>query len=317
MTYWLLTAALTCSVFTLVLIIAGGAGRALLSVLARRAGRYSPAARARLLFRLRVLPSAAAVVTGFGVTLPVFLSFEKFDTRETIPFTLTAAGIAGLVLMGRGVRRAAAAWRSTRAVARGWQQHGRPIHTIDAPIPAYAIEDRFPIVAVIGIARPMLFIADRVLRECTRAEVLAMVAHECAHLTARDNLRRFVMRACPDVFGGAGALERAWIAATEEAADQAASLTTGSPLDLAQSLVRVARLAPMRAPELASAFYTGGSVEERVRRLLDPPVERTATPRPGRDNFCAALLIGIAVAGSVAAAPALHQLMERAIRSLP
>ena len=67
----------------------------------------------------------------------------------------------------------------------------------------------------------------------------------------------------------ARSLDRAWSRAAEEAADAVA--VAGNPgfaLELAQALIRVARLAPTpQAPALASAFYLGGSIESRVRRL--------------------------------------------------
>jgi beta-lactamase regulating signal transducer with metallopeptidase domain len=255
-----------------------------------------------------------AALAAFVIALPAFLAFENPDTREGVPATLAAGAIAGLVLLMRGAWRGVSAWRSTRLVTRAWRRHGRRVD-IGAPIAAYAVDQPFPTVAVVGIGRPVLLIAERVLRECSAAEVRAMVAHECAHVTARDNLRRFVMRACPDVLRAGGVLERAWVSAAEEAADQAASSATGSSLDLADALVRVARLAPMPAPELASAFYIGGSIESRVRRLLNPPADRQLAVRIGPAGLSAFALLGVGVL--VAAAPRVHHLIELAIHALP
>jgi beta-lactamase regulating signal transducer with metallopeptidase domain len=201
---------------------------------------------------------------------------------------------------------------------RVWLARGRRVDGFDAPMPVFAIEESFPTVAVVGFSHPVLFIAERVLRECTPDEVRAMVLHECAHVTYRDNLKRFLIRACPDVLRRNSALDRAWTSAAEEAADaRAAGGDRAFALELAQALIRVARLAPCATTlEVASAFYLGGSIESRVRRLVEPA---DSLPDPSRALGCvlacttAGLLGGLIVLG----APAIHQMMETAVRVLP
>jgi hypothetical protein len=288
------------------------------SRLAGRIARHAPAARAALLFRLRVLPAACALVCSFGVALPIFLYFEPPDADERLARTLLVVAAAGAALLARGAWRAAAAWRATEAVRRGWQARGRRLDAFVAPMPVFAIEEAFPTVAVVGFSQPVLFIAERVLRECTADEVRVMVLHECAHVTYRDNLKRFLMRACPDALRPNSSLDRAWSSAAEEAADARAA--AGDPafaLELAQALIRVARLAPRASTlEVASAFYLGGSIESRVRRLVEPA---DSLPDPSRPLGC--VMACTAAFGCfgliVLAAPAIHQLMEAAVRWLP
>jgi hypothetical protein len=272
-----------------------------------------------MLFRLRLLPAACATVCALGVALPIFLWFEPRDNGdEAFARTLVVAAVAGAALLVRGAWRAAAGWRATAAVTREWQARGRRLHTVDAPIPVFAIDESFPTVAVVGFARPALFIAERVLRACTADEVRAMVLHECAHVTHRDNLKRFLIRACPDPLRRGGALDRAWTRAVEEAADaRAVAGDAGFALELAQALIHVARLAPgVSRLEAASAFYLGGSIESRVRQLLEPA---GSLPDPSRPLGCVmACGLACAVAGLVVlAAPAIHQFMEAAVRVLP
>ena len=182
------------------------------------------------------------------------------------------------------------------------------------PLPAFAIEDPFPVVAVVGVFRPRLFVAERVLRECSRSEVAAMIAHECAHVSAGDNLRRLLIRLSPDVFMGRR-LDRLWSGAAEEAADaRAAGDDLGARLDLADALIHVARLAVPTAPPLASAFYLGGSIDERVRRLVEPPVDVAVSPWR---RLALSGAIALLVAATVLAAPVLHGIMEQAVRLLP
>jgi Zn-dependent protease with chaperone function len=300
--------------------VTAACGSALLAWASRaipaRLDGYAAASRAALLFRLRLLPAALAVVCAFGLALPIFVWFEPRDTDEPVSRTLVAIAGVGVLLLLRGAWRALAAWRATARTRRAWQAVGRLVPDRDAPLPVFAIDASFPIVAVVGVRRPALFVAERVLAECSRDELTAMIAHECAHVRAADNAKRFAARACPDLLGDASAMHRAWLAAAEEAADaEAAASRPNRAADLAQALIRVARLAPMAAPQLASAFYAGGGIERRVRRLVDPSGERNVPVRFSGPLVCAAAFT--LVAAAIAAAPALHQIMEALVRILP
>ena len=185
MRYWTLAAVSALSAFALFALAGSLLARTGVAALASRIDRRTSAARARILFRLRMLPALCAVIAAFGVALPIFLWFEETGTTEPVNRTLGLIGFAGASLIGRGLWRAAAAWRSTARVLADWQRRGRPLAEADVPLPAFAIEDPFPVVAVVGVFRPRLFVAERVLRECSRSEVAAMIAHECAHTCRR------------------------------------------------------------------------------------------------------------------------------------
>lgn len=316
--YWWLAAAITLSCFAIVATVTSVLIGLVAPALARRVERYAPASRAALLFRLRVLPAACATLCALGVALPIFLWFEPPNSDETLARTLIVAAVAGGALLARGAWRAAAGWRATGAVMREWQTRGRRLQTFDAPMPVFAIEASFPTVAVVGFSRPALFIAERVLRECTADAVRAMVLHECAHVTHRDNLKRFLIRACPDVLRRDSALDRAWTNAAEEAADaRAVAGDPGFALELAQALICVVRLAPrVSTLEVASAFYLGGSIESRVRQLVEPADSLPDPSRPfGRVMACT--MVSVFAGLIVFAAPAIHQFMEAAVRFLP
>lgn len=315
MTFGLLTAAVTFCAFAVVATIGSMVVAWSAPALARRLEGYSPGARAAGLFRLRMMPGALAALVAFGGVLPTFLAYEPRDTQESIPATVLLLAALGGALLVRGAWRAAHAWRATRGVVRDWRRRGRRLDAFDTPLPVFAIEETFPTVAVVGVARPALFIAERVLRECPEDEVRAMLHHEYAHVTKRDNLKRFLMRGCPDFVGAD--LDRAWARAAEEAAD--AAVVAGDPgfaVELAQALIHVARLAPApQAPALASAFYLGGSIEARVRRLVQPVPARDSHDALGRSALGAAALV--AAAAMVASAPAVHRLIETAVHALP
>jgi Zn-dependent protease with chaperone function len=316
MTFWLMAMAITLSSFAFVTAVMSVLVTLAAPAAVGRVDRYAPAPRARLLFRLRMLPSAAALVVAGGVGLPIYFWFEPKNTDEPIARTLIVGAVLGAAILVRSAWRGVAALRATNRVLRAWHARARPVTGVEAPLPIVAIEESFPIVAVLGVARPVLFIAERVLDECSDEEVRAMVRHECAHVAERDNLKRFLIAISPD-FMGPGPVDRAWSRAAEEAADAAAVADRrGAALALAQALIRVARLAPGPAmPELASAFHLGGCIESRVRRLVDghsaDRIPRAIGPKT------AGVLTGLFAGAVVFAAPVLHQIMERLVSLLP
>lgn len=315
MNYWRLALAVSASAFAVSSIVLSAVFSMGYPLIARRLERLGPVTRAAALWRLRLAPSTAALLFAFGFVLPTFLAFEPRDTSEPLSITLAVLGSAGAAMLAIAALRGARAWAATRALERRWAAASRGWDG-DAPLPVRVISDPFPTVAVIGLVAPRLYVADRVLAECPAPELRAMIAHESAHVAARDNLKRFAMRVCPDVLWVRAPVERAWASAAEESADAVAA--AGSPerrLDLAQALVRVARLAPAAARTMpASAFYLGGSIESRVRRLLDGATE----PAPGTAFARAIAAVAIAVAATlVISAPALHQTIEALVRHLP
>jgi hypothetical protein len=315
--YWRLAAAITLGSFVaIVLVLSLVSGLTALAIV-KRVHRRSPESRAAGLFALRLLPSAAALFGAFGIVLPMFLWFEPSDTQESLPTTLAVIGLAGALWLARGACRALLAWRATRALARSWRARGRRLDMPDVPVAVFAIDEIYPMVAVVGFRRPELFISERVLRACSADEVHAMILHECAHVAARDNIKRFVLRACPDAFPANRAIDALWAHAIEEAADAAATTSRpGLRSELAHGLVRIARLATAaHRPLPASALYLGGSIESRVRRLLDP-----ADPqRPQRLSISAiSLAAAVATIGAALAfGRALHDGIEAAVTLLP
>ena len=98
--------------------------------------------------------------------------------------------------------------------------------------------------------------------------------HECAHVRGPRQLHALRDPRVPGLRSvERGALDLAWDAASEEAAD--ATVAAAAPqLALSTCAGADSRRPPRAAsvpPELASALYLGGSIESRVRRLLSPP----------------------------------------------
>jgi len=262
--------------------------------------RLGARTRASLLAQLRLAPLGLLLPIGL-VVQAAFWRFEPAQAGERVGpvlVGLTSVGALGVLL---AVARLARAGHATRLVRRHWRKAATP-----AAIPgwrgrAYRVDCGFPVVAVVGVWRPELFVATHVADACTPGEIAVVAAHEHAHVAARDNLMRTAFAVTLFVGPAADWLERAWAATAEEAADLTAR-NGGSGATLAAALVKVAGLAaaPVEPqPALASALIGAGTLERRVRRLLDPP------PRMGRAAWWVSLAVA---AGLVAAAsPQLRQ----------
>jgi Zn-dependent protease with chaperone function len=243
----------------------------------RVAGRAA-AVRARLLFVLRVSPPALAAALVFALLLPAYLLHEPHDTGERVGaklLLLAALSAAGVLL---ACWRIARTWLATRRLVRDWMRHAEPVATEGASIPAYRIRHSFPVIAVIGVLRPRLFIAGQIFDALTPGEFSSALAHERGHVEARDNLKRAVLQAGQDallVLAPLGrSLRREWQRASELAADEfAASAGPAAALDLASALVKISKLIPAGAtPTLPAGAHLLGEADDglsrRVRALL-------------------------------------------------
>jgi hypothetical protein len=314
MRYWLLAFTVTFSSFALGLVLLSALDAALIGVVARSVTRRSSASRAASWLWLRLFPAAGALVFAAVLVLPTFLYYEPSHTDEPLRRTMILIAAGGALVVSRAVWRVAATWLATRRLARRWTRDGRPLPDLAPGLPSFAIDEPFPTVAIVGCRRPALFVSERVFEECTSDEIRAMVSHERAHILSRDNLKRLLLRGCPGL-PFASRLDEAWSVAAEEAADAtAAANDPDRRLDLANALIRLARLAP--APDLpagVSAFYHGGTIETRVRLLLDPPT----LSAPGGERWVASLGAAALALAFLVSAPAIHAAMEVLVRSLP
>ena len=276
-------------------------------------------ARARRLTALRLLPSVAALTVGVLVTLS-FVFFEPHRPGEEIGTVFPTFAIVGLALLGTALFRGLKMFWMTRRLLRGWMTKPEPMVLPGISIPAVAVDSSFPIVAVAGVFKPRLIIARSVLQSCSPDELTAILAHEQGHIDRRDNLRRLLIAAAPDVISwlpASGRMFAAWREATEEAADDAAAQAgIDGRVRLASALIKVAKLAPSSQPHAViptSALYCGERLDRRIRRLLEPVSgdDRRTSPWRSRLTVC------VGVAASVLALEGIHAIIEIAIHTLP
>jgi Zn-dependent protease with chaperone function len=330
MYFWLglcTSLALLLAVYTIASLLASLAG----AWLERVSLRWNPRRRADLLFALRIAPSAGAICFVMFIAWPAYLAFEPHDTNETVGLKL--AIVTSLVACGiaYSIYRVARAWNHSRRLAGEWLRTAQPASVDGVAIPVYRIDHAFPIVAVAGIFRPCLFIANHLFDSMQPAEIAAAVAHEMGHVAARDNLRRLVLCFIPDLrmLFGLRNPDALWMEASENAADLfAVGRSARSALDLASALIKVARATPVGMTVafppgmqlLASGSETG--VAGRVHRLLNLSAQET-TLAPDWSVEAKTLSAVVPLAGaliifwsSAASLHAAHEALESFVRLL-
>ena len=290
----------------------------LVPLLARRIVTGAAVTRARRLAGLRLLPSVAALAAGTLATLS-FVFFEPYRPGEEIGTVFPVFATLGGALVATALWRGAQVARATRRLLREWMVRPEPIVLDNITVPAVAVDSHFPIVAVAGVIRPRLIIARSVLASCSAEELRAVLAHEQGHIDRRDNLRRLLIAAAPDVISWLPASARlfaAWREATEEAADDAAAQAGAEGrLRLASALIKVAKLAPGPAPAVipTSALYCGEHLEGRIRRLLEP----LGLQREPAATWRSRLTLAVGIGCSILVLEGVHTVIETAIHTLP
>lgn len=246
-------------------------------LLAERLELLPPSRRARAYLRLRLAPAAVALLFTTVLFMPAFVIFEPGDASEVVVPELALLALLAALPFARGLRHGRDAWWATRAAKRACLAEGEPVALPGwSGCPAYVVGGDYPVVAVVGLRRPILVVSRFVLETCSRDELAAILVHEKAHLRSRDNFKRLLLRITPDFLfltRTAATLETRWEQAAEETADVRAGRARA--LDLASALIKVARLVPnpARAPRTVAALCEGGDIARRVRRLTAEPAE--------------------------------------------
>jgi Zn-dependent protease with chaperone function len=307
--------ALLCICLTLSALLALNALASALAGLAWRAlaplvREWGAAARARLLFALRVSPPAAAAALAFALIIPAYLLYEPHDSGEGVGFKLLALACVSAAGVLLAAWRVARTWVATRRLAGDWMRRAEPVEVEGSRVAAYSIRHSFPVIAVIGVLRPRLFVASQVFDALTPEELTAALAHERGHVEGHDNLKRALLQAGEDALLHAPlgrSLRREWQRESEMAADEfAAAAGPAAALDLASAIVKISKLVPRGArPTLPAGAHLLGDGDDgtsrRVRNLLRLASERgrVRAGLHGRSLLAAALCLSLFTAGAL------------------
>ena len=198
----------------------------------------------------------------------------------------------------------------------------------ECPIPASAS-------CVFGLRHTRCVLSQELVASASDAELNAIVAHEAAHLRARDVAATFLVSALGCLFfylRPVRLLARRWREETELACDAAAVEAVGDPLAMAAAILRVSG-APVGArptgtlPPIALAFAdeSAGLTARRVEGLM-AQAQRSALPQARETRLrsvfgwlvtLALAAVGVSLLLSPSAVCYAHCSLEAAARLLP
>lgn len=297
-------------------------------LLERRAAKWRARLRSDVLCTLRLMPLVLAATVSLAFVLPAFLAFEPWVSTETVGLKLAIIAVVSAAGLVAATARIFASWWRTQRLVKSWLKGSSPEVIDGFDIPAYRIEHEFPVLAVVGIFRPRVFVAEKVLAGLEEDELRASIAHELGHIAARDNLKRVAMRVCSDllVLPFTKRIDVAWSEAAEAAADSAAA-TRSAALDLASALIKIGRLAPEGCDyKLPAGAYLIEPDDASLAGRIEALVAIAGQPAPAADRsglsfvlFCAVIVSTMSILslsfnstflGSV------HDLMEKTLAFL-
>jgi Zn-dependent protease with chaperone function len=233
--------------------------------------------RARIIFALRIFPVAGALVFIFAFLLPSYFLFEPVASGETVGLKLIFVASLSAIGIVAAFYRVFKTWLNTVRLIQDWDRHSQPVKVGNSKVPVYRIEHPFPVISLVGIFRPRIFISSQIFDLLSDQEMTAAMAHEYGHLKNHDNLKRWLLRVGQDllIFPIGKKLDRIWAETAETVADEYAAAVSGNKaaLDLAAALIKIARIVP---PGGSPAMPAGAFLIEehrvditfRVRNLL-------------------------------------------------
>ncbi len=287
--YLLLGISLTLALLLIVNLCVAATASVVWNAVSRYVDGVSAELRAQVIFGLRILPVAVAVILVAGFVVPAYVLYEPYGTNETVSLKLASLAIVSSLGVGFAVYRVLRSLYMTRRLIQNWLSSAEEIRFDGVGVPVFRFDHRFPVVAVVGIFRPRIFVAAKVLDALEGPELRATLEHELGHLAASDNLKRGLLRICRDmlIFPFGKQLDAAWSDNAEAVADEfAARRNTSAAINLASSLVKIAKLIPEgTSPALPASSYIleehVGDVSSRVRRLL----QLSSSPAPSSGIF--------------------------------
>lgn len=194
----------------------------------------------------------APVHDGFHLVILTGLAYALFDrTRAAHMQRRTLIG-----LPGRAPEPGSAVWRAAREAGVAL---GRVVVVTGLPNPAFTA----------GFFRPRMYIARHLSEYLSHDELVAVIAHEQAHLLRRDPLRLFLLRALAATLFWLPAMRRLAEDLADEAeilADDSAAACAGN-VPLASAILAVAQW-PQRPATLWVGFARADVLERRIRRLM-------------------------------------------------
>lgn len=199
----------------------------------------------------------APVHRGFHIVIVVGLAFAVWDRVRAWRRARTALGVLEAMRPVPGD----AFWRAA-VTANLDPRRLRVVRGL--PNPAFTV----------GLFAPRVYAAEALATRLTAEELVAVLAHERAHLQRRDPLRLACLRALACTLFWIPALRRLSADVTDEAEVLADDAAAGSrPLVLAQAILALATWPHDRMPErIGVGFIRPDLLDRRIRRLAGEDV---------------------------------------------
>lgn len=274
--YYFLGASLLFALLLVLNILISLAASVLWRVFDKPTQNVSAKERTQIIFALRVFPFIFTVIFVFAFLIPAYLLFEPPTENETVTLKLAIPALISIIGIVVAFYRVFGTWWRTRQLIKSWLKCSKPISVENVSIPVYQLQHQFPVIAVVGIFRPKLFIAEQIFSTLNEEELSAAIEHEGGHLATHDNFKRVLLRVCRDllVFPIGKKLERIWAENSESAADEyATQIHRESALNLASALIKIAKIVPLNTtPTMPlGAFLVEQNVDVtwRVQRLIE------------------------------------------------
>ncbi len=293
------------------------------NLIRRSATRATAASAADMMFGFRIAPFALATIVSLGLAVPAFLEFEPRSTREMLDWPLLSLAVGGASVLLVILLRMAMMLRATWNLQHHWIENSVSLDLDGVRCPVYCVDRATSLLAVTGIFRPRIFISADIAQALTRHELAAALGHELAHLRSFDNLKQLLLRSIALPFAGFRDMDRAWVSASEIAADEDAVRSGASALELSSALVKVARLSTGMTVNLGLAashlvpYGCGASTSTRAAHL-SKLLAHDATPSEpirGLALLTAGLLLLALYCVSLSALlPAVHDALEWMVR---
>ncbi len=275
--------------------------------------------RPGVLLAIRLLPSVVSIVFVTAFFAPAHWRFEPAESQESFGVVVCGLGVLGAALLAHSVSRMLAVGLA------GWRLRAcRRLAGADPASGVYVVPGLAG-VSLAGVLRTRILVGATVCQTLSAEELDVAFAHERAHRTAYDNLKRFVMFCAPDLLGGSAVsreLEARWRAIAEWRADaRAVNGDQMRAVRLASALVKVSRLASGPAPFATSPAWSrlhdAPLLEVRVRRLVQGRTPAVIRTHRTLGLSLAALASVAVVTASASVAPSVQQLTETLVRLLP
>jgi len=284
-----------------------------------------PAMRANHLLAWTVAPAVMGLLLTGSIFLPTVLSLLGIESdhcqvyaasfsyrcllhplasmeRELPWFLLFPLSALGLIFFGRVGWELLRVHRLVGALTTASQ--------LDPSRNIWIVESEWPLALVSGVLHARVFVSSRLVHSLSPPQLMAVLAHERAHLHRHDPAWYFMAQilSCFHTSWLRRRLLEDLSLAVEQCCDEEAAKEIGDRLLMADTIVQVERLFNKQFPSMLALLpsFVGSHVVVRVESLLASPQERV----PITYRIIGCTCMGLMVIGLMLVAEPLHQLTE-------